>query len=109
MNFYLSYNFIIIIKYGKLNTKIKQIIREEYYNVMNEGFADPEIRKLARLGGLEAGKWTNFFRSFAKTHNIAWDKLPAGTLNKTNNMNDPKINSEEFVGWVEIKNLKGRL
>ena len=72
-------------------SKLKQIIKEEYYNVISEGFADPEIRKLAKLGGIEAGRWTNFFKSFAKTHDIAWDKLPAGTLNKTTNMNDPFI------------------
>jgi hypothetical protein len=80
-------------------SRLKEIIREEYYNVMNEGFADPEIRKLARLGGLEAGKWTNFFRSFAKTHNIAWDKLPPGTLNKTTTMSDPLI-KDGLAFWV---------
>ncbi len=75
---------------------LKSIIKEELINVLeemriNEAFADPEIRKLAQLGGLEANKWTNFFRSFAATHDIAWDKLPKGTLNKTTNMNDPLI------------------
>ena len=80
-------------------SRIKEIIREEYYNVMNEGFADPEIRKLARLGGLEAGKWTNFFRSFAKTHDIAWDKLPKGTLIKTAQMDDPRI-KDGLAFWV---------
>ena len=43
------------------------------------------------MGGIKPSRWTNFFRSFAQTHNIAWDKLPAGTLNKTTNMNDPFI------------------
>ena len=80
-------------------SRLKEIIREEYYNIVNEGFADPEIRKLARLGGLEAGKWTNFFRSFAKTHNIAWDKLPPGTLNKTTTMSDPLI-KDGLAFWV---------
>ena len=85
-------------------SRLKQIIKEEYYNVINEGFADPEIRKLAKLGGLEAGRWTNFFRSFAKTHNIAWDKLPKGTLNKSTNMNDPLI-KDGLAFWV-IENDK---
>ena len=38
-------------------SELRKIIKEEYSKIMNEGFADPEIRKLARLGGLEAGKW----------------------------------------------------
>ena len=80
-------------------SKLKEIIKEEYLNVLTEGFADPEIRKLAKMGGLEMNRWKNFFRSFAKTHNIAWDKLPAGTLNKTNNMNDPKI-KDGLAFWV---------
>ena len=57
-------------------SELRNIIREEYSKIMNEGFADPEIRKLAKLGGIEAGRWTNFFKSFANTHDIAWDKLP---------------------------------
>ena len=70
---------------------LRRIIKEELVNVLeearlDEGFADPEIRKLARLGGIEAGRWTNFFKSFANTYDIAWDQLPKGTLNKTTNM-----------------------
>ena len=88
---------------------LKAIIKEELINVLeemriHEGFADPEIRKLARLGGIEAGRWTNFFKSFANTHNIAWDKLPKGTLNKTTSMNDPLI-KKGLAFWV-IENDK---
>ena len=85
-------------------SRLRQIIKEEYTKILSEAFADPEIRKLARLGGLEAGKWTNFFRSFAKTHNIEWDKLPAGTLNKTTTMSDPLI-KDGLAFWV-IENDK---
>ena len=85
-------------------SKLKQIIKEEYYNVISEGFADPEIRKLAKLGGIEAGRWTNFFKSFANTHDIAWDKLPAGTLNKSTNMNDPLI--KNGLAFFVIENDK---
>ena len=88
---------------------LKAIIKEELINVLeemriHEGFADPEIRKLARLGGIEAGKWTNFFKSFANTHDIAWDKLPKGTLNKTTNMNDPLI--KKGLAFFVIENDK---
>jgi hypothetical protein len=85
-------------------SRIRQIIKEEYYNVLSEAFADPEIRKLAKMRGIDRGRWTNFFRSFAKTHDIAWDKLPAGTLNKTNNLNDP-LTKDGLAFWV-VENEK---
>ena len=72
-------------------SRLKQIIREEFKKLINEGFADPEIRKLAQMKGLDRGRWRNFFRSFANTHDIAWDKLPKGTLTKTTNFNDPLV------------------
>ena len=72
-------------------SQLRQIIREEYNNLMTEGFADPEIRKLAQMKGLDRGRWSNFFRSFANTHDIAWDQLPKGTLTKTTNFNDPLV------------------
>ena len=88
---------------------LRRIIKEELVNVLeearlDEGFADPEIRKLARLGGIEAGRWTNFFKSFANTHDIAWDQLPKGTLNKTTNMNDPLI--KNGLAFFVIENDK---
>ena len=88
---------------------LRRIIKEELVNVLeearlDEGFADPEIRKLARLGGIEAGRWTNFFKSFANTYDIAWDQLPKGTLNKTTNMNDPLI--KNGLAFFVIENDK---
>ena len=80
-------------------SKLRQIIREEYHNVISEAFADPEIQKLSKMGGINPSRWTNFFKSFANTHNIAWDKLPKGTLNKTTNMNDPFI-KDGLAFWV---------
>jgi hypothetical protein len=85
-------------------SRLKEIIREEYNNILTEAFADPEIRKLSKMRGMDHGRWTNFFRSFAKTHNIAWDKLPAGTLNKSTNLNDPLI-KDGLVFWI-VENEK---
>jgi hypothetical protein len=82
----------------KIST-LRQIIKEEYYNVLSEAFADPEIRKLSKMRGIDKGRWSNFFRSFAKTHDIAWDKLPAGTLNKSTNFNDPLVKNG-LAFWV---------
>ena len=80
-------------------SRLKEIIKEEYLNVITEAFADPEIRKLAKMRGIDKGRWSNFFRSFAKTHSIAWDKLPAGTLNKSTNLNDPLVKNG-LAFWI---------
>ena len=80
-------------------SKLKEIIKEEYYNILTEAFADPEIRKLAKMRGIDKGRWNNFFTKFAKTHDIAWDKLPKGTLNKSTNLNDPLVKNG-LTFWV---------
>ena len=85
-------------------SRLKQIIREEFKKLINEGFADPEIRKLAQMKGLDRGRWSNFFRSFANTHDIAWDKIPKGAMTKTTNMNDP-LAKDGLAFWV-INGLK---
>tara|TARA_Y100000593_G_scaffold94127_1_gene191757 strand:+ start:915 stop:1913 length:999 start_codon:yes stop_codon:yes gene_type:complete len=85
---------------------LRRIIREEVVSMIrgqytiNEAFADPEIAKLSKMRGIRGSRWQNFFRSFAKTHDIAWDKLPKGTLTKSNNVtNDPKI-KDGLVFWM---------
>jgi hypothetical protein len=83
---------------------LKSIIKEELINVLeeirlNEAFADPNIRKVSKMGGIKGNKYNNWFGKFANTHNIAWDKLPAGTLTKTTNMNDPMI-KKGLAFWV---------
>ena len=75
---------------------LRRIVREEVIQLIKtqyitEAFADPELSKLSKMRGLDRGRWSNFFKNFANTHDIAWDKLPKGTLNQTNNFNDPLI------------------
>ncbi len=71
-----------------IKEEVIQLIREQY---LTEAFADPELSKLSKMRGLDKGRWSNFFKNFANTHDIAWDKLPAGTLQKSTNMNDPLV------------------
>ena len=65
---------------------LKKIIREEIVEVLrgqlNEAFGDPIAAKLSKMGGIRAGRWQNFWRSAAKTYDIAWDKLPKGSFRK---------------------------
>ena len=73
---------------------LKKIIREEIVEVLrgqlNEKFGDPIAAKLSKFGGLQATRWQNFWRSAAKTYNIAWDKLPKGSFRKVG-PNDPAV------------------
>ncbi len=65
---------------------LKKIIREEIVKVLrgqlNEAFGDPIAAKLAKMGGIRATRWQSFWRSAAKTYDIAWDKLPKGSFRK---------------------------
>ncbi len=65
---------------------LKKIIREEIVEVLrgqlNEKFGDPIAAKLSKLGGIRATRWQSFWRSAAKTYDIAWDKLPKGSFRK---------------------------
>ena len=70
-------------------SKLRTIIREEYKNILNEAFADPNIRKLDKMSGMDRG-YRSFWTKFANTHDIAWDKLPQGTVNKVTNPNQAK-------------------
>ena len=65
---------------------LKKIIREEIVEVLrgqlNEKFGDPIAAKLSKMGGIRATRWQSFWRSAAKTYDIAWDKLPKGSFRK---------------------------
>jgi len=83
---------------------IRQIIKEEVIflikeQYITEAFADPLLRTLANTKGIGNGKWSNFFQKFANTHDIAWDKLPKGTVTKSTNMNDPRV-KKGLVFWM---------
>ena len=65
---------------------LRRIIKEEVINMIrgpiNEAFGDPIAAKLSKMGGIRAGRWQNFWKSAAKTYDIAWDKLPKGSFRK---------------------------
>jgi len=64
---------------------LKKIVKEELVNVLrsqlNEAFGDPIAAKLEKnYRGVQSSRWTNFWRSTAKTYDIAWDKIPKGSF-----------------------------
>jgi len=88
---------------------IRKIIKEEVIDLirsqyLTEAFADPELAKIAKMRGLKADRWQSFFKSFARTHDIAWDKLPKGTITKSTNFNDPLVKNG-LAFWI-IENEK---
>jgi len=83
---------------------IRQIIKEEVVHLIREqyiteAFADPLLRTLANTRGMGNNKWNSFFTKFANTHDIAWDKLPKGSVTKSTNMNDPRV-KKGLVFWM---------
>ena len=65
---------------------LRRIIKEEVVNIIrtqnvNEAFGDPLLSKLDKMG-LTNTRWKSFWRSAAKTYDIAWDKLPKGSVRK---------------------------
>jgi len=74
---------------------LRRIIKEEVITMIrgqyiNEAFGDPIAAKLSKIGGLRNNRWTNFWKSAAKTYDLAWDKLPKGSFRKVT-PNDPAV------------------
>ena len=62
-----------------IKEEVIQLIKKQY---ITEAFADPLLAKINKLGGLDRNWRGTFWNAAAKTHDIAWDKLPKGTLTK---------------------------
>ena len=88
---------------------IRRIIQEEVINVIrdqniNEAFGDPLLAKLDKMG-LTNTKWKSFWRSAAKTYDIAWDKLPKGSVRKVQPTSpDVKKGMAFYVINQDVKN-----
>lgn len=68
-------------------SEIHKIIREEFVNILREetmiteAFQDPIARMLAKDRSLD-NNWFKFFGAMARSFDIAWDKVPAGSFQK---------------------------
>ena len=62
-----------------IREEVIQLIREQYS--INEAFGDPTAAKLDKMG-ISNSRWRSFWRSAAKTYDIAWDKIPQGSFRK---------------------------
>jgi len=88
---------------------LRRIIKEEVINMIriqniNEAFGDPMLAKLDKMG-LTNTKWKSFWRSAAKTYDIAWDKLPKGSVRKVQPTSpDVKKGMAFYVINQDVKN-----
>jgi hypothetical protein len=84
---------------------ITRIIREEVINLikeqyLTEAFADPELAMINKLGGLDRGWKRTFWDAAAKTYDLAWDKLPKGTLQKKPPTSPEILKDGMMTFWV---------
>ena len=89
---------------------IRQIIKEEVINLireqyLTEAFADPKLAMINKLGGLDAGWKRTFWDAAAKTYDLAWDKLPKGTLQKKS-VTDASILKDGMMTFWVVKTQK---
>jgi len=62
-----------------IKEEVIELIKEQY---LTEAFADPLLAKINKLGGLDRRWRGTFWDAAARTYDLAWDKLPKGTLRK---------------------------
>ena len=88
---------------------IRNIIKEEIIKYLkgqlNEAFADPVLARLNKLGGLDRRWRGTFWDAAAKTYDLAWDKLPKGTLQKKS-VTDPSILKPGIMTFFVVKTEK---
>jgi len=89
---------------------IKKIIRQEVVNLikeqyLTEAFADPKLAMINKLGGLDRGWKRTFWDAAANTYDLAWDKLPKGTLQKKS-VTDASILKDGMMTFWVVKTAK---
>ena len=77
--------------------EVIQLIKEQY---LTEAFADPLLAKMNKLGGLDRRWRGTFWDAAAKTYDIAWDKLPKGTLQKKSVTDSSILKPGIMTFWV---------
>jgi hypothetical protein len=92
---------------------IRKIIKEEVVNLireqyLTEAFADPKLAMINKLGGLDRRWGENFWNAAAKTYDLAWDKLPKGTLQRMTPLNPLALKDGMMTFWI-VKTAKDNI
>jgi hypothetical protein len=85
-----------------IKEEVIQLIKEQY---LTEAFADPKLAMINKLGGLDRRWRGTFWDAAAKTYDLAWDKLPKGTLQKKS-VTDPSILKDGMMTFWVVKTQK---
>jgi hypothetical protein len=85
-----------------IKEEVIQLIKEQY---LTEAFADPKLAMINKLGGLDRRWRGTFWDAAAKTYDLAWDKLPKGTLQKKS-VSDPSILKDGMMTFWIVKTEK---
>ena len=80
-----------------IKEEVIQLIKEQY---LTEAFADPKLAMINKLGGLDRRWRGSFWDSAAKTYDLAWDKLPKGTLQKASVTDKSILKPGMMTFWV---------
>ena len=80
-----------------IKEEVIQLIKEQY---LTEAFADPLLAKMNKLGGLDRRWRGTFWDAAAKTYDLAWDKLPKGTLQKKSPASPEILKDGMMTFWV---------
>ena len=80
-----------------IKEEVVELIKEQY---LTEAFADPLLAKMNKLGGLDRRWRGTFWDAAAKTYDLAWDKLPKGTLQKMTPLNPLALKDGMMTFWV---------
>ena len=80
-----------------IREEVIQLIKEQY---LTEAFADPKLAMINKLGGLDRRWGENFWNAAAKTYDLAWDKLPKGTLQKMTPGNPLATKDGMMAFWI---------
>ena len=85
-----------------IKEEVIQLIKEQY---LTEAFGDPKLAMINKLGGLDRRWRGTFWDAAAKTYDLAWDKLPKGTLQKKS-VTDPSILKDGMMTFWVVKTEK---
>ena len=85
-----------------IKEEVIELIKEQY---LTEAFADPLLAKINKLGGLDRRWRGTFWDAAARTYDLAWDKLPKGTLQKKS-VTDPSLSKPGIMAFWVVKTEK---
>jgi hypothetical protein len=80
-----------------IKEEVIQLIKEQH---LTEAFAEPKLAMLNKLGGMDRRWRGSFWDAAAKTYDLAWDKLPKGSVQRMTPLNPLALKDGMMTFWV---------